>query len=517
VTPDSALDSLDKPDNQISSTAGMTTKVVKGSIWTLAGQIAPFAVSFIATPFVIRFLGSEAYGVLLLVGLIPMYFNFADFGMAVATTKFASEAFGEGDRKKEGQIVWTAATIAAISSSIVAIPIFIFSEPIVRAFNVPEGLLFEANLALRISAVAFVIGILGAVLNSPMLARLRMDVAAMASTLPRVALAIATPIILLLGGGIIGAVVGSFVFALIGFVIVCVAAIRFLPELLVPSPRRQLVRPLLSFGAGWFVAMVAALLLVNLEKLLLARMVSVEALAFYSVAFTFANLASMFSSAMTQSLFPAFTQLMAPGKRGEFDALFGRAIRLNAIWAAPGVLFLGLIAEPFFTIWAGETFGRESTLPFYILLFGLFFNILAYIPHAAITSAGRTDVFARVYWIELAVYIPLAFGLIHWFGIVGSAAAWSIRVVLDAFIIAYFAKRIAKVKFGMGRHLTSLLIGAGLLVIPLVLLFLFGNYSIPLLVSIPLIGVLYGLLVWRKLIEDDEKAWARQRLANLVG
>src|SRR5690242_20692380 len=109
----------------------MTTKVVKGSIWTLAGSVLPLAVTFVSTPFIIRLLGSEAYGVLLLVGLIPMYLNFADFGMSVASTKFASEAYGVGDQVKEGEVVRAAAFIAFISSLVVAIPIFIFSQPIV--------------------------------------------------------------------------------------------------------------------------------------------------------------------------------------------------------------------------------------------------------------------------------------------------------------------------------------------------------------------------------------------------
>ncbi|MDI1243729.1 MAG: hypothetical protein PSX80_17600, partial [bacterium] len=74
----------------------------------LVGSVAPLAVSFISTPFVIRFLGTESYGLLLLVGLIPTYLMFADFGMGVASTKFASEAFGRGDEKKEAEIVWAA-------------------------------------------------------------------------------------------------------------------------------------------------------------------------------------------------------------------------------------------------------------------------------------------------------------------------------------------------------------------------------------------------------------------------
>jgi hypothetical protein len=37
------------PEDKRPSTAGMTTKVVKGSLWTLAGQVAPLAVSLVTT------------------------------------------------------------------------------------------------------------------------------------------------------------------------------------------------------------------------------------------------------------------------------------------------------------------------------------------------------------------------------------------------------------------------------------------------------------------------------------
>src|SRR4030095_16061939 len=42
VTPDAVLDPIEQPEKQIPSTVGMTTKVVKGSIWSLIGQVAPF-------------------------------------------------------------------------------------------------------------------------------------------------------------------------------------------------------------------------------------------------------------------------------------------------------------------------------------------------------------------------------------------------------------------------------------------------------------------------------------------
>lgn len=113
MTPDVPAPAVEQPApvNTPPSTAGMTTKVVKGSLWTLAGQVAPLGVSLVATPFTIRLLGAEGYGVLILVGLIPTYLGFADLGMGFASTKFGSEAYAAGDTVKEARTVRTAAVL----------------------------------------------------------------------------------------------------------------------------------------------------------------------------------------------------------------------------------------------------------------------------------------------------------------------------------------------------------------------------------------------------------------------
>jgi O-antigen/teichoic acid export membrane protein len=516
VTPDTALDSsVDPQMPQPQSTAGMTTKVVKGSIWTLFGQVAPFAVSFIATPFVIRFLGAESYGVLLLIGLIPTYFLFADFGMGIASTKFASEAYGEGDRTKESETVWTAAFVAFATSLTVAVPLVLFSSRIIGWLNVPERLREVASTGLKISSAAFLVGILALILNSPMLARLRMDLNASTQALSKILLSAGTPLVLYLGGGLVGAVAWSFVVAVIGLATVFILSRSLLPELIRPTFNRDLLGPMLKFGGSWFIAAIAAILLINLEKLFLTRMVSVQALAFYSVAFTFANMAMLFSSAMTQSLIPAFSQLQAPEKRAQYQSLFARSIRLNLMWLLPALAGMFVVARVFFTLWAGEDFGRESTLPFYILLAGLLLNIVAHVPHAAITAAGRTDLFARLYWIELVIYAIAAYFLISNFGIVGAAAAWTLRAMLDAFIIVYLAWKHADVRFGERADLRNLAI-AVLALIPPVILAAYNSFSLVLIALLPIGLTIYSLLIWRTVVAADEKKWVVERYQKLI-
>jgi O-antigen/teichoic acid export membrane protein len=491
------------------SPAGMTSRVVKGSLWTLVGQAAPLLVSLVATPFTIRLLGSEAYGVLILVNLIPTYFAFADFGMGIASTKFGSEAYGEGNRGKEGSVVRVAALIALICSLVVAVPIFTFSSWIISQFSVPENFQFTASIALKIASISFVLGLLGLVLNTPMLARLRMDLNSVTSAVPKILLAAITPIVVYLGGGVVGAVWVGFFAAALGLGAVAYFSGRLLPGLYRLSVDRGFFRPLLKFGGGWVIGSVAAILLVNFEKLTLSRMVSVRSLAYYSVAFTFAGMATMFSSAMLQSLIPAFSQLLGPERKEEFNGLFTRGMRLNIIWLLPAIMLLFIAAKPFFTIWAGEEFGRESTLPFYILLLGLFFNILAYVPHSTITAKGRTDVFAKLYWLELAVYAVLVIVLIKYFGIAGAAAAWSLRVILDAVAIVWLSRRIAGVSFDFLRHYLALVAAAILLVPAIGFAAFYDNFSPWLILLILISTVCYSAVIWQKFIEPGERRWVK--------
>lgn len=496
--------------------AGMTTKVVKGSLWTLAGQLAPLGFSFIATPFTVRLLGSEAYGVVVLITVVSSYLSFADLGMGVASTKFGAEAYGEGNREKEGEVVRTAALVALMGSLIVAISMFVLSPLLAIELNVPEKFQAAASIGLKIASATFVLSVLATVVNTPMLARLRMDWNSISTTIPKILLIGLTPIVLYFGGGIVGVASTGFFVAVIGIAITLLLSGRLLPELYRLSINRTLLRPMLKLGLSWVVAVVAAVLLVNFDKLVLARMTSVRSLAYYSVAFTFAGATTLFSSAMAQSLVPAFSRLLPEEKKHEFDNLFVRGVRLNLVCLLPGLMVLVVIARPFLTLWAGEEFGAESTIPFYILVFGSLFSVLAYVPNAALVARGRTDALAKAYWIELFFFAVAVLVLTKLFGIVGAASAWSLRAVLDTFLNIWLANRSAGVSLRFFDHLPGLVTG-GVVLIPAVIFALFyDNFSPWILLLTPVCLSLYSILIWKNFVESAERTWIKMRVAHFL-
>lgn len=493
----------------------MTTRVVKGSLWTLLGQVAPLAVSLAATPFTIRLLGAEGYGVLILVGLIPAYLAFADFGMSLASTRFASEAFGRGDRKEEAAVIRTAVAVALSVSVPVALGLFIFAPQIISLFAVPESLFAEAAAALRITAVTFVVNILCSILNTPQLARLRMDLNTLINAGTRIAGLIATPVAIYLGFGIVGAAAVLLAAMLLNLAGHIFFSGRLLPELFGLGISREKLRPLLIFGGGLVISSIAAIALTNAEKGILAAVVSASALAHYTVAFTAATMMTLFAGAMIQSLIPAFSQLQGEEARERLNSLFERGVRLSMIWAIPAMVFLGVTAKPFFTIWAGEEFGRESTLPLYLLLGGLLFNIIAYLPHAAILAAGRSDALAKLYWIQLVPYAAAVWLLASRYGAAGAAAAWSLRVIVDTFLQFYLAIRFGGITF-RPRFPLGYLAGVAAAALPAIFLLYQGAYTLFLLVAVLFGLMIYAAMTLRTLVTPEERSWLTARISKLA-
>jgi len=495
-------------------TAGMTTKVVKGSLWTLAGQIAPLAFSMAATPFTIRLLGAEGYGVLVLTALIPTYLGFADMGMSIASTKFASEAFAADDPEQEARIVRTAALIAFLSSLPFAVLIFVFSARLASLFNVPEHLFGEASLALKFASITFVINFLNAVFNTPQLTRLRMDLNTFVTSGFRILGIVATPLIIYLGGGISGAVFALMIASMLTLAAHLFTSRRLLPPLLRASVSTRAVRPLLYFGGAYAVSTIAALLLGNSEKFILAHSTTIKELAYYSVAYTIATMLTMFSGSMTQSLIPAFSQLQAEEERGRLSDLYARCIRLTAIGFLPGVVFVAIIAKPFLTWWAGAEFGEESVGPLHILLAGLLLNAVAFFPAAIVVAGGRTDTLAKLYWVELALYIPLTFWLVSSYGALGAAAAWSIRVIADAVMLFLLARKVSGVS--VGGLPNAAFPAFAVLAVPAAIVWYYGGLG-PLVVIVSAVAFLgYGFIVWTRLLTNEERLWLQARINDRI-
>jgi O-antigen/teichoic acid export membrane protein len=69
------------------------------------------------------------------------------------------------------------------------------------------------------------------------------------------------------------------------------------------------------------------------------------------------------------------------------------------------------------------------------------FNSLAQIPFATLHAVGRVRVTALIHLSELILYIPLLMVFVKYFGLLGAAMIWVIRVGYDLIILFIVTKK----------------------------------------------------------------------------
>src|SRR6202011_22177 len=111
---------------------GLTSRVVHGSSLNRGGQAVTMLATLVATPFVIRLLGPESYGVLALVHVLIGYLSFADLGMGTASTRFGSVAHAHSDDEGEATAIWSALLLAAVPATTVSLALALAARPLVE-------------------------------------------------------------------------------------------------------------------------------------------------------------------------------------------------------------------------------------------------------------------------------------------------------------------------------------------------------------------------------------------------
>jgi O-antigen/teichoic acid export membrane protein len=492
----------------------LTSGVVSGSLWRLGGHAAVVVASLAATPFVLRLLGAERYGVLVLIQVVIEYAAFATLGTAVGSTRFAAAAHSVGDEGEQVAVIWTAALIAGVAAIATAVAASLAAPWVVaELFRLPPELRPEAVTALRLAALGLVGRALSGCFNTPQIVHSRWDVMTAITSGSAVLRLLCVPVVLALGGGLVAAVAGGVVVTLAAAVADAVVSRRWQRGLLRPTLRASLVAPLLRFGVGLAISSTAAIALTNAERLFIARYEGTREVAYYSVAAALALVLSAIPMAVCQPLLPAFVRLLVRDEHARLQRLYERVVRGAVFVGVPATVALIAAAPVLFRLWAGPAFAERSLEPFYVLSVGLLVGSLAYVPKNILLADGRAGTIARWHLIELGPYLVGAAVLTASFGIVGAAFAWSARMVIDAavfFRVAARAVDLPLLPLGSKRRAVGTV--AVVAAAPVVVAAL-ANGPDAVRLAACFVGIAASTaLLWGRGLEEDERRWVRTTL-----
>ena len=207
----------------------------------------------------------------------------------------------------------------------------------------------------------------------------------------------------------------------------------------------QFLKKLLLFGLPLVPMNIAFWLFSNADRLMLARLASMEEVGLYAIAAAMAAVLMLLQNAVGQSWLPHAVKVYE-----ENTAYAAKVFRRTMIFllAASGLIitaFVALAQEIIFILVPPAYYGSFWAIP--LLAVGFLFFTSAHVSVVAIMVKNKTIYIMLACWLVAAVNIGLNAMLIPHFGIVGAGAATGISYILFALSYALISKRLWPVSY----------------------------------------------------------------------
>ncbi len=179
------------------------------------------------------------------------------------------------------------------------------------------------------------------------------------------------------------------------------------------------------FAAGMLGISVLAMLLTQIDKILLSRLLSLTAFAHYMLAAVIAIALETIVAPVFQAVSPRLSRLHALGDKAGFIDLYHGAAQLVSVTAGTAALVLIGFSDIVLLAWTDDLILAKHVAPLLRLLaLGYLCNILMWMPYQAQLAYRWTALTFRMNLIAVLVIIPALLWAVPRYGAISAALAW---------------------------------------------------------------------------------------------
>jgi O-antigen/teichoic acid export membrane protein len=398
--------------------------------YNLIGSVVPIVVTVFTIPIYIHMLGDARYGLVSLIWLTFGYFGIFDLGLSRAVA-YRLASLRSQALELRTSIFFTACCLNVVLGLSSALAFYLCAGPLARHLTTDGAMQAEVLQALPLVAAFFPVGLLGGTFGGCLQAderflelNLQQSVgAALFQCLPLAFMALA-------GTSLHSAILGAVIARTISVAWMGTSCLRWARSAGLPKIQLSHVGELFRYG-GWItVSDVISPILNGLDQMLIGLRLGSAATAHYSVPFSMATKSLIIPGALCRAIFPRLSRATPQEARHLLKRLTPAVAGTMALMCVPGIL----LADAMLRFWIGDEFASLSHTSTSILLLGMWINGIAYLPFTYLQTQGRPDLIAKIHAIELLPFVVLLLALIAAFGLNGAAAAWCIRIAIDAIL-----------------------------------------------------------------------------------
>lgn len=189
------------------------------------------------------------------------------------------------------------------------------------------------------------------------------------------------------------------------------------------------------FAAGIMVITFLSFLLMQTDKILLSRLLTLEQFGYYALAAMVANSLYLLATPIDQAFFPRFTALASRKDQPSLISIYHMGAQLITVFVGATAIILITFGDILLTLWTQDAELAQKIAPLLaILSLGTLFNCFMHIPYQLQLAHGWTRLTIYVNVIAVLFLVPAIFWAAPKYGAVGVAWVW---VILNASYILF--------------------------------------------------------------------------------
>lgn len=185
------------------------------------------------------------------------------------------------------------------------------------------------------------------------------------------------------------------------------------------------LRSVFGFAAGVSLSTVLAILLTQIDKLLLSKLLTLEDFGRYTFAATLAGALLQMVVPVSHAYYPRYSELVARADSDGLAATYHGGAQLAHLILAPVALTLAIFALPLIHTWSGNQELAASTAGLVSLLaIGTLLNGIMQTPYALTLAYGWSSLSARLNLVAVSIIVPILLWVVPKYGAYGAAWVW---------------------------------------------------------------------------------------------
>jgi O-antigen/teichoic acid export membrane protein len=419
-------------------------------------QVWSAAIQLLCIPIFVRLLGVESYGLIGFYITLQAALQILDFGLSPTVNRELARYSAVGDLREARDFVKTLQTlylaIAVLIGATVWFAAGFIANGWIHASTIPASSIQSAvRLMALLAALQWPLSFYGGGLiglhRQPLLNGIKALIAT-AANLGAVA------VLMFIEPTILAFLEWQLVISAIHVTLLGRALWRILAHPSRPKVQVQLLRRIWRFVAGMTGIGASGILLTQLDKLILVKILPLHEFGYYALATTAAGGLYMIVTAMFNGLFPRFSLLVARGDEAALRRIYHLGTQFMAFGLLPAAAVMALQGRAVAFAWTGDpVLASHVATVLTILAAATAMHGLMHMPFALQLSHGWTRIGLTINVFLLLIQIPAILTLVPRYGALAAAGVW--LAVTTVYMVVGVPLTHRKLLHGVGKQWLS--------------------------------------------------------------